>query len=166
MTSFHAYRSPIYIYIFIYWNCPLFPAVNPLAWANPDNGTNLRLGRPALPPPPFEGPILDPVPRPAKQAKRTSKQLYNNTEMCNQQLVTVKEPGQSRNSSCDLWGCNLHPFLFGDNGRMLVCCIFNSQVCWFCFPEKGESRGWSGISFILSCVIKPYDLKKKQNRKQ
>ncbi|XP_044471992.1 methyl-CpG-binding domain-containing protein 2-like [Mangifera indica] len=76
--------------------------VNPLAWANPNNSTNLRLGRPALPPPPFEGPILDPVPRPAKQAKRTSKQLYNNTEMCNQQLVTVKEPGQSRNSSCDL----------------------------------------------------------------
>ncbi|KAJ0030782.1 hypothetical protein Pint_13936 [Pistacia integerrima] len=77
--------------------------VNPLSWAGPDNGTNLQLGRPALPPPPFDALVYDPVPRPAKQAKRTpSKQLYSNTVMCNQQQVTVEEPGQSRNSSCDL----------------------------------------------------------------
>ncbi|XP_044464672.1 methyl-CpG-binding domain-containing protein 2-like isoform X2 [Mangifera indica] len=77
--------------------------VNPLGWAGPDSDTNLQLGRPALPPLPFETPVLDPVPRPAKKVKTTpSKQLYSNNLMCNQQQVTVEEPGQSRNSSSDL----------------------------------------------------------------
>ncbi|KAK3221228.1 hypothetical protein Dsin_008253 [Dipteronia sinensis] len=86
---------------------PLEPGeVNPLAWAGPDNNTDLQLGKPALLPPQPDTPVCDLtdlIPRPAKQARRTSpKRMYSGNPIFNQHKVWVEEPGQSRNSGYDL----------------------------------------------------------------
>ncbi|KAK2646193.1 hypothetical protein Ddye_021388 [Dipteronia dyeriana] len=86
---------------------PLEPGeVNPLAWAGPDNNTDLQLGRPALLSPQPDTPVCDLtdfVPRPAKQARRTSpKRMYSGNPIFNQHKVWIEEPGQSRNSGYDL----------------------------------------------------------------
>ncbi|XP_059636869.1 methyl-CpG-binding domain-containing protein 2-like isoform X2 [Cornus florida] len=44
--------------------------VNPIAWAGPNEGTDLQLGGPGLSTPYFEAPVFEPVNRPPKQARR------------------------------------------------------------------------------------------------
>ncbi len=56
-----------------------FYAVNPLAWAGPDDCPDVQLNRPGLLPAPyFEAPVFDPVHRPAKkQARAPAKDMYS-----------------------------------------------------------------------------------------
>lgn len=52
--------------------------VNPIAWAGPEENTDLQLGMPRLSAPYFEAPIFDPVNQSAKKARKTpSKQRCN-----------------------------------------------------------------------------------------
>ena len=61
--------------------CFTFSVVRPLAWASPDDPTELQLGMPQLPPPLMS----EPVNRPAKRqaTKAPSQELYDSDPKIN-----------------------------------------------------------------------------------
>lgn len=62
--------------------------VNPIAWAGPEENTDLQLGMPGLSAPYFEAPIFDPVNRSAKKARTTpTKRRHNFDFMFKQHQV-------------------------------------------------------------------------------
>ncbi|KAE8125977.1 hypothetical protein FH972_020736 [Carpinus fangiana] len=64
---------------------PLEPgeAASPLAWAGPDDSSELQLNRPGLPPY-LESPVFDPVERPAKkQATASTQEMYSSKPIHN-----------------------------------------------------------------------------------
>uniref|UniRef100_A0A5B6ZF75 Putative methyl-CpG-binding domain-containing protein 2 n=1 Tax=Davidia involucrata TaxID=16924 RepID=A0A5B6ZF75_DAVIN len=83
---------------------PLEPSdAHPIAWAGPDESTDLQFGGPGLSTPYFEAPVFEPVNRPAKQARRTqSEQTCSNNPVYNQHKVKVEEPHQARNGAYNL----------------------------------------------------------------
>jgi hypothetical protein len=78
MTSFAAWREhPKLITIPFFFFFFFSAAASPLAWAGPDDSSDLQLNRPGLPPY-LESPVFDPVERPAKkQATASTREMYS-----------------------------------------------------------------------------------------
>ncbi|PSS36366.1 Methyl-CpG-binding domain-containing protein [Actinidia chinensis var. chinensis] len=75
--------------------------VNPLAWAGPDENTDLRFGGPRLSTPLIEAAPSKPINPPAKKRARSTSRRSNNAAY-DQHKVKVEEPFQSRNGALDL----------------------------------------------------------------
>ncbi|XP_057983026.1 methyl-CpG-binding domain-containing protein 2 [Malania oleifera] len=80
---------------------PLEPSeVNPLAWARPDDCTDLRLGQPGFSASYCESPVGRPTKKQAKKAP--SKQIYPSDLVYNQHKVKIESPCRSINDENDL----------------------------------------------------------------